>query len=137
MRKINAVWPSQLSAIRDGEHPDSAPAVAALIRAGLVQVSLAPAGLFALRTGFAPSDKELQLLDALERGRVRRGTSWEWDADGYMTKAPGAVLSRFLNLGLAHGAPAYDGCSATDEGRQLCIDLNARFGRGWISDAAH
>ena len=134
MRKVNAAWPEQLCAIRDGKPPGSAPAVAALERAGLVRASLTPAGYFALKKGFTPGAKELELLGALECGEVLSGTSWQRDADGRVTSAPGKVLARFRTLQLAHGGPGRlvdSPCSATDKARGLAIELTLRFGRGW------
>ena len=137
MRKLPDASLARLCEAHDGEPPAAPTGLAPVIRSGQAQLHLTPAGLFALRTGFAPSALELTLLDALVRGIVRLTNAWRTDERGRLRDAPGIILGQFRRCGLAArgrkkgtAVPHH----AADAGRELAAEMVARFGEGWASD---
>ncbi len=130
---------ARLAEIREGKPAASPVGLASVIQAGLAHAQPTPAGLFASRTGFAPSVHELAPLHALEHGVVWPTKGWRTDRSGTLLDAPGAVLGRFEQSGLAARTRQQDEhCSfrSTDAGQELVAETVARFGNGWASDAS-
>lgn len=137
MRKVPDASLERLAEIREGKASPSPVGLASVIQSGLARTQLTPAGLFASRTGFVPSELDLTLLKALEHGDVSPGREWQSNLRGNLCWAPGAFLSRFEQCGLATRAPILDGYCyfrATDAGRDLAVEMNTRFGEGWAPD---
>ncbi len=134
MRKLPESLLSRLAEFHDGDPPSAPIGLKPVLRSGLAQARLTPAGLFALRTGFTPSAMELTLLDALQRGPVWPTRGWRIDPWGTLRDAPGTVLTQFRKYGLAargRGKGVTYSHHATDACRELAAELVAHFGNGW------
>ncbi len=139
MRKLPNDSIERLSEAHDGKPPVAPTGLAPVIRSGQARLHLTPAGLFALRTGFAPSALELTLLDALVHGIVRPTKTWRTDACGQLRDAPGIILGQFRRCNLAaRGRKKGTTVShrATAAGRELVAEMVARFGNDWAPDAS-
>ncbi|MDE0408770.1 MAG: hypothetical protein OXN81_13015 [Alphaproteobacteria bacterium] len=134
MKKVDRSWVSRLDEVADGEGFSVPQGVPSVIRNGLVRPSLTPAGLFALRTGFAPSVEDLALLRSLAGAGVWGRQRWRFDAEGLVLEAPGSVVSRFRDCGLCgsgyRGSYAVER-RATRRGLELAEELDDRFGPDW------
>ncbi len=137
MRSLPYASIERLVEIRDRKPAASPVGLASVIRSGLARTQLTPAGLFASRTGFVPSELDLTLLKALERGCVLSGREWQSDLQGNLRWAPDAYLRRFEQHGLAVHTRIQDNYydfQATDACRDLAVEMNTRFGEGWARD---
>ena len=101
MKKLQEPSLTRLAGIQNGAGLAHPTGIASMIRSGLVRPSLTAAGIFALTTGFEPSARELQLLQALVGGDVWPELGWRTDSYGDICAAPGTVLGRFAEIGLA------------------------------------
>ena len=137
MRKLPDASIARLIEIRDGKPAPSPVGLASVIQRGLARSMLTPAGLFASFTGFVPSELDLTLLKALERGDVSPGREWQSDLQGNLCCAPDAFLSRFEQRGLAVRTRIRNNCCyfrPTEAGRDLAVEMNTRFAEGWAGD---
>lgn len=134
MKRVDEAWIMRLDEVADGEGFSVPQGVPSIIRNGLVRPSLTPAGLFALRTGFAPSVEDLALLRSLTGSGVWGRQRWLFNAEGLVLEAPGSVLSRFHECGLCNdgfrGSYVVER-RATRRGLKLADELEARFGPDW------
>ncbi len=94
MRKLPNASLSRLAEIREGKPAASPVGLASVIQAGLAHAQPTPAGLFASRTGFAPSVHELALLHALEHGVVWPTKGWRSDRSGIRVSLPRSRVSK-------------------------------------------
>ena len=136
MRKPEESWLGRLAELERGERFSRPEGVPSVIRVGLVKVSVTPAGVVALRTGFAPSERDLALLRSLTGRGVGSGKAWSFDSEGLVQQANGLVLGRFRKCGLCTRRGGRRGSKkgsyrATRRGMALVNELAARFGPGW------
>ena len=117
MRKLHESWPKRLREVRDEVRLSDPLGIASMIRSGLVRPSLTPAGVFALETGFEPSEEEVALVRVLVTEIVFASQSWTHEAGRWT--APGTVLSRFEKAGLARFADGRRGYRGTSGCRAL------------------
>ncbi len=136
MRSLPYASIERLVEIRDRQPAASPVGLASVIRSGLARTQLTPAGLFASRTGFIPSESELTLLKALAQDSVFPTHGWWTDRSGTLLDAPGSVLSRFERCGLAKQQDDRSPFRATDAGRELAAEMEERFGKGWAPDGS-
>lgn len=133
MRSLPYASIERLVEIRDRKPAASPVGLASTIRSGLARTQLTPAGLFASRTGFIPSEPELTLLKALAHNSVSPTHGWRTDRSGTLLDAPGSVLSRFERCGLAKQQDGHSRFRATDAGRELAAEVTTHFDNRWGS----
>ena len=114
------------------------------VAAGIADLRIAPAGLVAAVIGAVPSPREIELVSWLADGPVHTSTSWrspdETRAAGRLRPtAPGTVLGRYRDAGLAHRVAPSAPYTATPRCRSLAQRIAAlREGRrsdAWMSTA--
>ena len=136
MRKLEKSWLGRLEELGEGanfSHPQGVPSV---IRTGLVNASLTPAGVLALRTGFLPAERDLALLHSLAGRDVLSRRTWSFDSAGLVLEAHGSALAQFRRCGLCARRRGRKGSKtgpyrATRKGQRLVDELAVRFGQGW------
>lgn len=136
MRKLVDSWHGRLEELGNGKRFSRPEGVPGVIRVGLVKASLTPAGLFALRTGFLPSERDLALLRSLAGLQVWSGRVWRFGSEGFVLQANGLVLGRFRKCGLCVRGRRRRGSKgnsfrASRKGLTFANEMADRFGPGW------